>query len=713
VSAHSASIIVPDTGAISNYFRLYEEALEACPEARLVLFALPGKLTFASRDVNLLINKASAWCKQGRNVYLHIHGHTLPEGGVDHRGRIETASVAIGLFSDIDAVGPGRKKPGSTLCRSVEDAIAITEEFNARFAPLRISVLLCSGYGCYPVLLFQEPLVIATPADRALLESLGRRYHEALHCVASQHGWTGAVERCDLAKVLRLLGMINFKDPANPKAVRLLCQHDVQFTLMDLDELLPPEPKRIAANGNASGLVVGGGLILDPGATPPAGKFEFLCELEPDFARIWAHKRKLRDQSQSGYDLALAYRAAWASFTDQEIVNTLIANRRVHGGKPKLRLDYYLRTIALARASAGAAAPSESELDYPDANAGEDHGDGREQHGGPEADRARQCPVEAKLVEADPDPPEQDVDHEEQHDRQDDGVPQPTEEPYMEYLETDRHHPEQEQHSSPQGHGVPLSAEEEETPAGPDSTGAAAGDADMPGATAAPNQPATDPQSASRAAGANSTGPHAPSPAAVLLAMLSQKLGLQILGLRRLNSEPAQYRLLAERGGEQKEVKLGDVTQLISQTKFRNRIADAIGYYVPRFDIEDWDPIAAQLLKACEPEDLGEEATDLGQVDAWITGYLTDQHIHASVEESLGDNGANDSSREPFRDEGGAIWIRSEGLQEWLRVRRGEKVKLRILTAAFRDAKFERKKFPVEIDNKPSSRMAWKVPAKQ
>jgi hypothetical protein len=160
-----------------------------------------------------------------------------------------------------------------------------------------------------------------------------------------------------------------------------------------------------------------------------------------------------------------------------------------------------------------------------------------------------------------------------------------------------------------------------------------------------------------------------------------------------------------------REVKLADVTALISQAKLRNRIADAIGHYIPRFEKEDWDEIGAALLKACEPEDLGEEATDRGRLEAWVAGYLADQHIHPTLEESLGDRGQSDCSHEPFRDVDGTVYLRVEGLQEWLRVRRSEKVNLRTLTAELTDCGFQKKRFNVTVNNKPTSRMAWKVPA--
>jgi hypothetical protein len=608
---------------LQRFLSLQQCAVDASGDARVALFSLPGKYTFASRNLHDVAAQALALLDQRENVYIHTHLHQLPEGHGFSRGRLDTACVATGVWVDIDAVGPGRKKPLPTLCPTVDDALALVEAFNTQFTPLRASLVIRSGFGVYAAILFKEPCLIATSQDREMLESLGRRFRQAFHLLASERGWRGAVEYCDLAKVLRLPGTQNFKDSAHPQPVTIHALDSAAFTATDLDELLPPpekKPREVRADsGNGSsgnGRVAMGKLVLDPNANPPEDKFRALAVFVLDFVPTWNHKRPLRDRSQSGYDLALADRGVWAEWSDQEIVDLLIANRRLHGAKPKLRPDYYMRTIAKARASAEAAAPLE----------------------------------DPEKPGADEDRPDQNADHEQESDAQASNGPQPRE-------------------------GNPHT---------PDPT---------PGdqSAAAPTGAAIGPQQ------------H------LLLAKLSRRLRFPILRLRRLSSEPAQYRLLTQKNGEPKEVKLGDVTELIQQTNLRNRMADAIGHYIPRFKPHTWDKIASILLKACDPEDLGEEATDRGQTEAWVTGYLVDQSLHPSLEESLGRNGENDSAHEPFFHEE-AIWLRVEGLQQWLRIQRGERVKLTALTAALADCGFHRKKFNVSIGMARTTRMAWKVP---
>ena len=100
------------------------------------------------------------------------------------------------------------------------------------------------------------------------------------------------------------------------------------------------------------------GIVFDfRNAQPPPDKFAALCEVEPKFKASWEHRRRgLKDQSPSGYDLALASVAAHNGWTDQEIVNLLIAHRRKYNALGKLikRKDYFFHpsygviTVALA-----------------------------------------------------------------------------------------------------------------------------------------------------------------------------------------------------------------------------------------------------------------------------------------------------------------------------------------------------------------------------
>jgi hypothetical protein len=340
---------------IERFLHYYDEAL-ATSDSKLALFSLPVAATFASHKADAVARHAAKLAGGQRDVYLHIHLHDLSEGTVPNRGSIESVRVAIGLFGDIDACGPGRKKPAGTLCPTVGDAISVVEDFNARYHPLPTSLLIASGHGCYPAILFKEPFVISTIEERERLESLGRRFHAALQAIASERGWTGAVDYCDLAKVLRLPGCVNWKDPSAPKTVQILHENSARFNLNDLDEALPHVDVRPNAHVSSAATP-----HISINAEPEAVErlVRALIANHPQFESTWNHNRTdLGDQSCSGYDMAIAAIGVASQLPDQQIANLILASRRRF---PRLKqhrkgaayTKYIERTIAKARENGG------------------------------------------------------------------------------------------------------------------------------------------------------------------------------------------------------------------------------------------------------------------------------------------------------------------------------------------------------------------------
>ena len=339
---------------LQDYYGL---ALDASPAA-LALFTLPGAKTFASRDITTLAKHAIDCASKRRNVYFHIHLHSLAEG-VDrvHRGSIESVAAAVGSFADIDAQGPGRHKPPETLCPTARDALYVALEFNRTYAPLRTAFTILSAHGCYPAILFREPMLVVDSKSRLLLEKLSRRFHLALHRIAAKHGWTGAVEYCDPAKVLRLPGTANWKDVMRPKPVKLVEEDAARFNPSELDEWLPPLAEN-KPHSTTSAIDAGGdaSIVLRVGARISDQVLRALCELHPRFADTWNHRRNdLRDESCSAYDLALANICVRCGFTDQQIADLLVMHRKQFPGKRKNRrgasyVKYLSRQIGLARA---------------------------------------------------------------------------------------------------------------------------------------------------------------------------------------------------------------------------------------------------------------------------------------------------------------------------------------------------------------------------
>ena len=91
-------------------------------------------------------------------------------------------------------------------------------------------------------------------------------------------------------------------------------------------------------------------LVLDPDAVPPDPQFFVLKDNDPKFRATWEGKRPdLSGQTASHYDMSIASIALATGWSDQQVVDTIIARRRLHGQDLKLRESYYVTTIKKAK----------------------------------------------------------------------------------------------------------------------------------------------------------------------------------------------------------------------------------------------------------------------------------------------------------------------------------------------------------------------------
>ncbi|MGI9297786.1 MAG: hypothetical protein ACR2QC_07800 [Gammaproteobacteria bacterium] len=88
---------------------------------------------------------------------------------------------------------------------------------------------------------------------------------------------------------------------------------------------------------------------IDGDSALPNGKLALLFANSDQTLACWAKKSgDSKGWSASEWDLSLANHLTACRFTPQEITVTLLAYRERHGDEPKLRADYYARTIAIA-----------------------------------------------------------------------------------------------------------------------------------------------------------------------------------------------------------------------------------------------------------------------------------------------------------------------------------------------------------------------------
>jgi hypothetical protein len=143
---------------------------------------------------------------------------------------------------------------------------------------------------------------------------------------SAAHGWT--YDRLsDLARVLRIPGTINHKDPANPKDVTVLSSTDHRYNLSDFEEFLDgagipdPEAEEQATREWAERFADKPPLVINVNARIPQETLDGWMAADMRFRNTWLRQRHdLKDQSQSGYDMALAAFGAQAGLTEQQIV---------------------------------------------------------------------------------------------------------------------------------------------------------------------------------------------------------------------------------------------------------------------------------------------------------------------------------------------------------------------------------------------------------
>ncbi|MFO8012736.1 MAG: DUF3987 domain-containing protein [Phycisphaerae bacterium] len=315
---------------------LFGDALSA--ERRLAVFTVPGQQTrfFAgAAEAETYAREQSA----ARDVY---YGVGLVRGSPSGRGKARDVAAIGALWADIDMRGPGREaKP---LPVTLDEARRILERL-----PHAPSILVDSGHGLHAYWLLKEPWGFDTDAEREQAARLAKGWHGTVCAAAKSLGWH--LENLgDLARVLRLPGTLNHKgDP--PAEVRILESHpDRRYNADDFEPYLVETDDKAPAPASEN-------LVLRPDAEPPAAKMAEAVATCPKFRDTWNHERPdLADQSQSGYDLALASIAARLGWTGQETADLLIAARRHTGEKPEkaLRPDYVRRTIGRGRAAAEA-----------------------------------------------------------------------------------------------------------------------------------------------------------------------------------------------------------------------------------------------------------------------------------------------------------------------------------------------------------------------
>ena len=311
-------------------------------DLHILLWTLPEKQSYWFQSVDGAIQLAESM--RERDLYVGV-GLSGQDYGSTRRCQSDDVAGIVGLWADLDLQSDAHSK--IALPPTIEAAIKILP------VQLPPTFIIRTGNGAHAWWLFREPLIFESDGERADGVNLALRWQSLLRLNASVHGW--AFDRlADLARVLRVPGTRNCKDTANPKLVEIYLHTDRRYNPSDLaeyidDQGVPDAEERERAAQAWKDRFADKSLAIDPSATVPEDLLARYMAASPRFQNTWHRRRDdLKDQSQSGYDLALANYGFEAGLSEQQIVDLMIHHRRIHSQRPRTRLEYFQRTIAKA-----------------------------------------------------------------------------------------------------------------------------------------------------------------------------------------------------------------------------------------------------------------------------------------------------------------------------------------------------------------------------
>jgi hypothetical protein len=294
-----------------------------------------------------------------RDVYVGVGLAARDYGPMQRCPSREIAGIT-GLWADFDIRSDAHnKKP---LPPTIPDALSLLPQ------SIPPTIVVATGNGAHAWWLLKEPLIFNSDTEREDTAKLVARWQTMLSLNAASRGW--AFDRLsDLARILRIPGTVNAKDPSNPKPITIHSTTHRRYNASDFAEFLDaasipdPESKERAAREWA-GRFEDKPLLINLSARVPEENIKSWMAEDERFARTWLRERDdLKDASQSGYDMALADFGVAHGLSEQEIIDLIVTHRAKHGQAQRQRVDYFQRTIAKALERSGSSPKTVSVLE--------------------------------------------------------------------------------------------------------------------------------------------------------------------------------------------------------------------------------------------------------------------------------------------------------------------------------------------------------------
>tara|TARA_R110000765_G_scaffold67462_3_gene130333 strand:- start:9968 stop:11632 length:1665 start_codon:yes stop_codon:yes gene_type:complete len=309
-------------------------------KTHLLVWTIPGKTSHWFTDINEVEKSLESMGKS--NIYIGC-GLSPKNYGATKRVLAKQVAGIPGFWADIDYGDAGHK--GKTYPPDQETALRILDDL-----PARPTIIIHSGNGLQAWWLWDEPWIFKNKLDHARATQMSKAFGAQLAEAAGKYSVDSV---SDLARVLRLPGTQNVKDPKNPKAVRLLVEdgprwsdHDKFIEQTGIELALIPAGKPASEKPRK---------IVDgiPTGDPSASRMAILWSVDPQALTVWLGNDApwLKDQSDSSRDLSVATRAAMAGWPDLEIAQLIRAGRETRNADLK-HPGYYDLTVSKATSNA-------------------------------------------------------------------------------------------------------------------------------------------------------------------------------------------------------------------------------------------------------------------------------------------------------------------------------------------------------------------------
>jgi hypothetical protein len=311
-------------------------------ELYMLIWTLPEKRSrwFQGLDAAAAAVEALA----GRDVYVGV-GLARRDYGPSQRCPADQVAGLTAAWADLDVLSDAHSK--KSLPPSIDQALSVLPP------EMPPSIVVATGNGAHAWWLLKEPYLFDMERERAWAASVVLRWQTLLRFNAANRGW--AFDRlADLARVLRVPGTMNHKDPAHPKPVTVHQVTGRRYNLSDLEDYLdqlgiPKQGTNEQKAAAPAAQAADSSIVINLKAEFPEEMIKRWTDVDMRFRNTWFRQRHdLKDQSQSGYDLALADFGMDAGLSAQQIVDLIIQHRRMHGQKQRTRADYFERTLAKA-----------------------------------------------------------------------------------------------------------------------------------------------------------------------------------------------------------------------------------------------------------------------------------------------------------------------------------------------------------------------------